>query len=390
MYRLTNTSAPPLTVISPVGVVPVTFTTQTTTGGPGTNTTTTQVNLPVAFSISPGVANSGQIDLGDIPGGRFTFGYWFDPQHCFGLEWSFFILDRQDFDFSSAGGTSGPQLFNTGLANTFAITSFTSSGLPLTTFQAIPITLLGQASTSLSGTFSSSMWGTEINAVCTQCQFGGLRWACLGGVRYLNLNEDVTTSEVASLTPIPVPPTPPGTVSGTLPVPPFVASFFDHVSTHDHFIGPQIGINYDWCLCHHVSLEGFAKLAVGDMHEAFSLVGANTEFSTAGFTTTGPGLLVGPEENGAHRKRDRIAAIPELELNLAYQVTPRLRLFAGYDTLYISTIARGGTSIALATTAGSARLGPTTTPIEIASPVFNPVGSSMWIQGFNAGIEYRF
>jgi hypothetical protein len=377
LYRFTNSTLPPLTLSAPVGVVPVTPTTTTFINGTlsGLPVASPTSSLPLVFQVTPTLGSGSQVDFGDIPGGRFTIGYWFEREHCLGLEWSFFALDRQDFDFSNASGSTGMQTFPTGLANT---TLFVTGIPPTTTTTAslTPIVLTGSASSTLSGSVSSEMWGTELNVICHQCSIGGLRYNCLVGMRYINLNEDVTDSESVSFSAT-LPGTPPTAVAST-------ATFFDHVTVHDHFIGPQVGIDYDWCIFQRVSLDGSLKVALGDMHEAFSLVGFNTGTGTAG------GLLVGPSDTGAHRKRDRIAGVPELNINLSYHITPRCRVYVGYDAFYLSSLARFGGAITTAATNGLVSVGGTTVPVTLITPAFNPVGADMWVEGINAGLEFRF
>jgi hypothetical protein len=379
LYRLQNTAlVPPLVANSPVGVLAVPTTTTTVTGGVVTSTTTQVNNVPVAFAITPGVASS-VVNLGDQPGARVTFGYWCDTEHCLGVEASLFALDRKDFDFSTANGSSGAQIFNTSLSNTL----ITISGASTSTSNT-PVMVAANASSHLLGTASSQMWGAELNAIGGNVSIGGLRANWLAGFRYINLQEDITTTEIANVAPVAT-----ATATGIVQIPNFTASFFDHVVANNHFIAPQLGVEYDWCLGCGIFFQGFAKVAVGDMHEAFSLVGFTSETVPGGGTTPG-GLLVSGSDSGAHREHDRIAAVPELNINFGYQIGPRLRVYVGYDVLYFSTIARMGNQISTATTTANITVGTTTVPFRLAEPAFNPTGSELWVQGFDAGLELRF
>ena len=45
------------------------------------------------------------------------------------------------------------------------------------------------------------------------------------------------------------------------------------------------------------------------------------------------------------RQRDVFAVVPEVGLNVGYDITPRLRVFAGYSLIFWSNVARPGPQI---------------------------------------------
>ena len=101
---------------------------------------------------------------------------------------------------------------------------------------------------------------------------------------------------------------------------------------------------------------------------------------------TPAGLLVQSTNSGLH-SRDVFAVVPELGVTVGYQLTARLRATFGYTFLYWSQVARPGDQIDL-----------DVNPSQLTSdglvgaprPQFQWIGSDMWVQGMNFGLDYRF
>ena len=142
---------------------------------------------------------------------------------------------------------------------------------------------------------------------------------------------------------------------------------------------------------HGLFLAGWAKLAVGDMHEDIDLHGFTTALNSAGApVTSAGGNLVGPADNNTHRTFDRIAAIPEMVMNIGYQPSAWCRFYAGYTFLYVSTVARPGDQTVFVPTTANVTIGQTTQTGNILAPTFRVQDTSFWAQGLNLGIEFRY
>jgi hypothetical protein len=105
----------------------------------------------------------------------------------------------------------------------------------------------------------------------------------------------------------------------------------------------------------------------------------------------GSGTFVQPSNLGS-ASRDQIAIAPEVGVKLSYQLTRGLRLFAGYDFLYLSSVIRPAElidrGINLSQTVQSAIAGNASAPGS--RPAVNLVGSDFWAQGINLGLEFRY
>jgi hypothetical protein len=102
--------------------------------------------------------------------------------------------------------------------------------------------------------------------------------------------------------------------------------------------------------------------------------------------------LLALSSNIGHYSRDQFSVVPEVDVNVGYQVTNHLRFFVGYTFLYWSGVERPADAINLL--ANSTRV-PTASFFGIApsgppAPLFSFHNSDFWAQGINLGIQLRF
>jgi hypothetical protein len=103
------------------------------------------------------------------------------------------------------------------------------------------------------------------------------------------------------------------------------------------------------------------------------------------------GGLLAERSNIGSFHRDRFSVVPEVDLKVGYQLTDHVKVFAGYDFLYWSSVVRPGQQI-------------DRTIDETLIPNFNsgatPAGqnrpmvlfreSDFWAQGLTLGLEFRY
>jgi hypothetical protein len=101
------------------------------------------------------------------------------------------------------------------------------------------------------------------------------------------------------------------------------------------------------------------------------------------------GGLLALSSNIGRFSKDRAEVIPEFGGRVGYQVTPHLRVFAGYSLLYWGEVVRAGNEVDQVVNPnllpGSRT--PTTGPPR---PLPLLTGSSFWAQGIELGLELRF
>ena len=152
------------------------------------------------------------------------------------------------------------------------------------------------------------------------------------------------------------------------------------------------------------SLDMFPRIALGSTHSTADLSGSTQYTAPSGAVTypapgsgqTPPqptqngGLLVqyGPGLNGGSHEQDNFTVVPQLDLNLGFQVTNHTKVVVGYTGLYWNNVARAGEQIDRSVNPnnlpGSGTTGGT------ANPAFTFHDTGFWAQGVNVGLDCRW
>jgi putative beta barrel porin BBP7 len=154
----------------------------------------------------------------------------------------------------------------------------------------------------------------------------------------------------------------------------------DSFRTQNEFHGGSLGVigrSYRGV----VTLEALGKIALGNMHQAVITNGSTTVTLPGGAPTTSSGGLLVPASNVGTFDRNRMAFVPELNVNLLYNVNQSWRILGGYSFIYWSSVVLAGNQI------------NTNVPVPAANAVVPPVKiqrTDFWVQGFNLGAEYRW
>src|SRR4029079_9031279 len=107
----------------------------------------------------------------------------------------------------------------------------------------------------------------------------------------------------------------------------------------NQFNGGQLGMMMTYN-CNRWTLDILGKMAVGSMLQEVNIAGNTTVtvpgqvpvFSQGGFLALG--------SNSGSFTRNRVSSIPELNLNLSYQLNQCWRLNAGYTFMYVTNVIR--------------------------------------------------
>jgi hypothetical protein len=315
-------------------------------------------------------------------GGRFTFGYWFGCDHTVALEGVYFFLGQQNDRFSAT--SFGSPI----LARPF-FDSFTN--LPNSEQVANPGRFLGLGNPfnipngvgTVTVKHTSDLDGGELNLRtnpwCGPCWHVDL----IGGFRTLRLDENLTIRENL-LVDTTIPPT---IVNGI--VSRDSIGVLDRFQTWNRFYGGQLGAvgefrRGDW------TFGGSAKIALGSTQETVQIVGANVIDGVAapGGLLAQPGFANYPGNIGRFT-RDSFSVVPELGLTIGYQINEHWRATLGYNILWWSGVVRPGEQIDGAV---DQRLitGPAPSAASAQHPLFVFRDSTLWAQGMNLGLEYRY
>ena len=104
------------------------------------------------------------------------------------------------------------------------------------------------------------------------------------------------------------------------------------------------------------------------------------------------GLYARPSKSGTH-SRDFVTIIPEMNLRLTYAVTPRAKIYLGYDLTYVSNVVRPGSVIDPVVYSGNLiLLSPTAQVMGPVTnrPAFRFEGVDTLMHMFSLGVSAEF
>jgi Putative beta barrel porin-7 (BBP7) len=334
---------PPLVTTSPAG------TPETSAGVLGTSGTSVLVGDQ---SVNGGVR----------AGVRATVGAWLDcDAHC-GIEGYFLALNGQGRNFALTSG--GDPILARPVLNA-------ATGLPDAQLVAFPGVVSGSVAVS---SHSGGLLGAGAlfrhNLCCTPCT----RLDALVGYRFLRYDDDLNVDE--NLTPV-----------GPLFVPGTNILVSDRFSARNEFHGADLGLEAQrrrgpW------SVDLLAKVALGNLRRDVTIDGTTVTSVPGVPSVVNTGGLLAQSSNIGRFRSDTFTAVPELGLNVGYQVTPRARLYVGYTLLWLPDMARAADQVDLTVNPGL--IPPATGPALPARPRFEQHDTGIWVQGLNFGMAFRF
>ena len=297
-------------------------------------------------------------------GVRLAAGWWLDPTTR--VEGEFFGLGtaHTNFNQSSSGIPILAQPFYNLSSGTQAayVVAYPSTGTGITPGHAVAGSV--QAAES-SGFFGAGIHVLQ-NLMCVNCcPDRQTRWDFIYGFRYLQLTENLSINDALTSTSLNT-----------------MVTKFDGFRTVNNFYGANLGLMLEnragrW------SLNTIGRLGLGATSQHVTIAGntvTTTNLSTAPTSTTTPGGLLALPSNIGSYSHTVFGFVPQLELKLGYNLTPNLRLTAGYDIIYWSRVARPGDQIG----------NPPVSTTGAGGPQFAFHDSGLWIQGVSVGGQLQF
>jgi hypothetical protein len=385
LWRIRKQNVPSAVQVLPTGVLAITS--STTNIGPGAPPSVNVVNYTPLFIQNAATFSIGNtIDLGESSGGRLMGGFWFDPEHTFGVEAGGFVLDKRTGSFNATSQNQLNQfVINTGFTNTINTFTTTSTGPTLINTVTTPIVLVRQTTSTVTGDGTSALWGLELNGRCTVVQVGGATFGGVFGLRYLNFSEELNINSNVNLLRPSDPALQTAADQGNPPPIPANLNFstMDSLRTFNQFYGARVGADTEIAVGR-AFLYARGTIAVGDTHEVVE-VNSTTTNITNGNVLQG-GLLSGPLDIGKH-SRDRITFVPEAQLRLGYAFTRWLKGYVGYDVLYMNQAVRPSDVVGTSTIATNVTVANSTNTINVHQPTFKFADSEVLVQGLTFGLE---
>jgi hypothetical protein len=344
---------------------------------------TTSTTGGLGFLNEPGTVpllGPGRLGSSFRDGFRVRGGWWCDEDGHLGIDGGFFFLGRSSSN-TAFNSNATPTITRPFFApNDFP--PFVTGGTEFGERVARPGFSAGQLDVNA----TSGLYGFDANVRHAFCKTCGFRNEVFAGYRFLSLNESLTVTEY--ITALPGNTTDP---AGTRIV------VQDRFRTRNTFNGGQLGYaaERNWG---RVSLDGRASVALGDTHQVVDVSGFQTRVrpGDAPMVFTNGGLLAaGP--NLGRSTTDRFSVVPEVSLNLGYWVTPTMKLYAGYNALYWSNVARPGDQIDRVVDVTYIP-NPPTNPATGQPPAFSGVArpvvpfrqDHLWVNGIQFGALWRW
>jgi hypothetical protein len=296
-------------------------------------------------------------------GARGTFGFWLTPRQAVGLELTGLWLAERSPDFATSAAALNRPFLDA------------RSGLPATVVLAAPGVQTGAASLEA----PSRLWGGESNLRLEVLRAPWGHVDLLAGFRYLRIEDDLAIFDSTTFAP---------GLAGLSGLRLFTSDSF---ATRNQFWGGQLGAEAEvhWGPLF-VNLWG--KVALGSLDQVVNISGETVVINALGTRAALPGGTLALASNSGRFERSEFSYVPEVGINLGYQLTPHLRVRAGYTLLYVGNVVRAGDQI-------DTTINPTQRPSIVGRPpvLVGPVRPlflfrdvDFWAQGANVGLEFRF
>lgn len=302
------------------------------------------------------------LDAGLRSGARFTLGMWLDDCQDIGFEAVYLFLGNKATEFDATSDEN-------------AIMGRPFYNVQTPAQDALLLAYPNQQTGSIRVRQTSELESLEIlmrQALVRQCN---RRVDLLYGYRHGRFNEDLSIDGTTVYQ----------TRVGTFPIGTSI-QLMDQFETKNEFNGAEIGLasrtQYGrW------SFELLSKLALGNNRTRVNINGSSVLTVPDQAPVTSPGGLLALPTNFQDYEKSQFAVIPELGMNVGYDLTERLRLTCGYTFLYFSQVARPSDQIDLNVNTSQALGGELS---GIPAPEFHFISTDYWAQGLNFGLDYRY
>ncbi len=332
---------------------------------------------PIPASVTDPVTTPTPILAGSFgqtlhSGGRFGGGWWFSDDERRGIDARVFFLGSNGTEFNANSiefPVLGRPFFNVN-----------QPVGPLTDVIGAP----GRSFGSIAVNLRNSLWGGEVNYRRYLLGDGCFRLDGLVGYRFMEFDEKLSITESGTLVP-----SSPLIAAGRAPF----ATATDLFKTTNNFQGGQLGLTGEiregrWFL------NARGTIAFGTVFETAQISGGQAQtFANGTVAQYQGGLLALPGANIGHYDQSRFAVMPEIGLNIGYHITPHLRVFAGYNFLYLSNVLRPANVIDPYVDASRIPNFLANPPAVLSgtprpAPQFNT--TDFWAQGINFGLQWTF
>jgi hypothetical protein len=347
----------------------------------GNSTQPLVVSGTIPFGAVPGVPGAvtlfggNSFDFGHISGARAEVGVLLPGTDRCGIEADGIILPKRTISVTAGSGSLGIPVLGEPFFN--ELTQTTDSLLASSLSNPGGMTAFA----------STEMWSAEANVFVNFHRGERFTWNAMLGFRFLSLEETISVAGTRFI----------GSAGQTFESNPLPlgarTAWEDKFQTANRFYGVNFGATaeYRW---RRFAFDGGVQVALGDIRRTesvngFSQVTTGTGVNTV--TTRVPGGLLTQITNIKTTQDDVFSVVPELRLDINYQLTEHVRIGAGYSIVYVSNVIRPGMQI-------DPVVNPTLVPLRTefglplgtARPMQVFHGTDYWAQGVNFTVTLLF
>lgn len=292
-------------------------------------------------------------------GGRVNAGTWLNCERTIGFGGAFFDLQRAATNFNV--GSNGSELLARPFFNT--VTFKDDSQI---------VAQSGVTSGNIHARTTSDVLGADLFTRFAVSRGNGRMLDFVQGYRYLQINDSINIADsIVSIDP-----------NSSIPLGTTVTGL-DQFTARNQFHGWQFGLLSEQVIGR-FTFGGSGKIGLGNIHQVVNVYGQNGVTVPGVPTLVRPGSLLAQPSNIGRHVHDTFGFVPEINFNMGYQITARLRVNLGYTFLWVNRIAESGRQI--------------NTNIDErqlfgqpgVQPIFHFNEAGFWAQGMNLGVDYRF
>ncbi|MFO0863057.1 MAG: BBP7 family outer membrane beta-barrel protein [Gemmataceae bacterium] len=329
--------------------------------------TTASPGTPRAFAGLLGNPNTDFVVAGSAANGarngvKFDTGFWFPRNDQLGVEFGGSMLESQSSIYAIR--SDGTKI----LARPFFDVTSNSQ-------QAVLVAFPGVSGGRIDVTASSgNFYEGHLDLIERTIDTGTFRADSIIGYRFYRYDERVVIQQTAM-------PQEAAFIPGT------VIQSFDDFRTRNEFHGIDMGVRFRFLLSDDWSLGLLAKVALGRQVRESNVSGGQQSFVPGQTASIQQGGVLALTSNIGTRSKSDWSVLPELGVNLGYQVTTNMKLTFGYSLLLMQGISRASDQIDINVNPG---LLPPSTLSNPAFPAPLLRRDDVWIQSLNLGLEFVF
>lgn len=229
-------------------------------------------------------------------------------------------------------------------------------------------------------------WGVEATPFIRVQEGERVTMDILFGFRYFGHEEDLEILDRSRILPGGV-----SAFNGFGVAAPAELQVSDRFGARTNFYGGNVGSRISYGRGGPFFLDVTGKIAIGGVRQIVQVDGTTTVSNGAFIspTTVQGGFLASGNQLG-RRSEGRFAVLPEGDFKIGWQISQSFNIFAGYQFIYLSSVARAGEQASRNIALTQLPTAPTYNGRQVGARVTGVTADDLWIHGFNFGATFSY